>query len=348
MNPAISAHIQQFQQRQEQLMVSTHQRMQREAEIHRRNTDTENLLGATHQPPVVDPYHRASLPVNFESSVHHDPTSRPTEHQINIQQPSYRDTRQHEQIPTTSYAYTPDIALGHMPYAASLTAHLFRPPSVTEMDIRRQSVQPIIHPSPDIHQDIPKQDSYITVKETSDSSRSSVSLESDDSDTSPYDELQNNPLHSIPLHHNKPDPALQPPLPPPPPPPPHHQPPLPQDLDLSKPKPPPLDDDPVAESFPGLERMFDNWDAADSEWLYTLQTECARPGAVCECGDSCCCPGCFTHTNNPGDKGMYNSMLKQMSAILETDTKTEGEDGGNKPCHSTSSGRVERSPDAKL
>ena len=41
-------------------------------------------------------------------------------------------------------------------------------------------------------------------------------------------------------------------------------------------------------------------------------------------------------------------MLNKMGAILETDTKTEGEGGGNKPCHSTSSGRVERSPDAKL
>lgn len=337
LNPAISAQIQQFQQRQERLMISTHQRMQREAEIHRRNTDTENLLGTMHQPPVVDPYHRASLPVNFESSVHHDPTSRPTEHHINIQQPSYRDIRQHEQIPTASYTYTPDI--GHIPYAASLTAHLFRPPSVTEMDIRRQSVQPVIHPSPDIHQDLPKQDSYITVKETSDSSQSSLSLESDDSDTSPYNELQHNPLH-----HNKPDPTLQLPLPLP-----HRQPPLPQDLDLTiKSKPPALDDDPVAESFPGLERIFDNWDAADNEWLYSLQTECARPGAVCECGDSCCCPGCFTHTNNPGDKGVYNTILNKMGAILETDTKTEGEGGGNKPCHSTSSGRVERSPDAKL
>jgi len=338
MNPVMTAQVQQFQRRQEQLMQSTHRRMQQEAELHRRNTDSENLLGTLHQPSVVvDPYHRASLPVNFESSVHHDLSSRSTEHHINLQQPSYRETRPHEQIQTPTYTYTPDIThtLGHIPYAASLSAQLFRPPSVTEMDIRRQSVQPILQPtSREIHQEIPKQNSYVTVKETSqlsNSSQSSLSLETVDSDTSPYDDLTHNPLDDI----NKQIPPSQ--LPP-------HQP-----IDLAKSKLPLLEDETVAESFPNLDKIFENWDAADNEWLYSLQTECARPGAVCECGDSCCCPGCFTHTNNPGDRGVYNTMLNKMGAILETSSIDKTDEGGSssKPCHSNT-GRVERSPDAKL
>ena len=334
LNPVMTAQVQQFQRRQEQLMQSTHRRMQQEAELHRRNTDTENLLGTLHQPSVVvDPYHRASLPVNFESSIHHDPTSRPTDHHINLQQPSYRETRPQEQAQTPTYTYNPDIThtLGHIPYATSLSTQLFRPPSVTEMDIRRQSVQPIIQPSRDIHQERLKQNSYVTVKETSqisNSSRSSLPLESADSDTSPYDEPTHIPLDNKPMET---PPSQQPQQ---------------QNLDLLKSKSL-VDDETVPESFPNLDRIFENWDAADNEWLYSLQTECARPGAVCECGDSCCCPGCFTHTNNPGDRGVYNTMLNKMGAILETSTEKTDEGGSGQPCHSNA-GWVERSPDAKL
>jgi len=184
--------------------------------------------------------------------------------------------------------------------------------------------------SRDIHQEIPKQNSYVTVKETSqlsNSSQSSLSLETADSDTSPYDELAHNPLD------NKENPPQQDP---------------PQNVDFQKSKSL-LEDETGAESFPNLDKIFENWDAADNEWLYSLQTECARPGAVCECGDSCCCPGCFTHTNNPGDRGVYNTMLNKMGAILENsaDKTDEGGSSSSKPCHS-STGRVERSPDAKL
>jgi hypothetical protein len=97
-----------------------------------------------------------------------------------------------------------------------------------------------------------------------------------------------------------------------------------------------------ADAFPTFDKVFENWDAADNEWLYSLQTECARPGAVCECGDSCCCPGCFTHTNNPGDRGVYNTMLNKLGAILEPEKEEFG--NGSKPCHSTTT----NANDAKL
>jgi hypothetical protein len=98
--------------------------------------------------------------------------------------------------------------------------------------------------------------------------------------------------------------------------------------------------------FPALDKIFDPWDTADNEWLYSLQTECARPGAVCECGDSCCCPGCFTHTNNPGDRGVYNTMVNKLGAILEKD-KEERETQHNKPCISVSK-QLLGNQDAKL
>ena len=94
---------------------------------------------------------------------------------------------------------------------------------------------------------------------------------------------------------------------------------------------PEIDEDAASDVFPGLDKVFDNWDAADNEWLYSLQTECAKPGAVCECGDSCCCPGCFTHTNNPGDRGVYNTILNKLGSILETE-KEEQEGLQSKPC----------------
>jgi len=97
---------------------------------------------------------------------------------------------------------------------------------------------------------------------------------------------------------------------------------------------PELDEEVTSDVFPGLEKVFDNWDAADNEWLYSLQTECAKPGAICECGDSCCCPGCFTHTNNPGDRGVYNTMLNKLGSILENE-KDEPDSAQAKPCAST-------------
>jgi hypothetical protein len=347
MNPNITAQVQQFHRRQEQLTASTHRRFQQQAEMGRRHTEADNLLGSLHQSStgLDDPYHRASLPINFESSVNPDSNSRQPEHHINLQQPSYRETRPHEQMQTPQYNYSHDLAqsLAHIPYAVTLSAQIFRPPSVTEMDTRRQVHHHMLQ-AREIPADSDKNNAYVvTVNDTTEpeltnSSQSSLSLESEDSDTSPYDELHENPFDGKPEYTTQ-------------------QPPPPLQHDTTQPSDDPLksksltvEEDPVPEAFPGLERMFETWDATDNEWLYSLQTECARPGAVCECGESCCCPGCFTHTNNPGDRGVYNTMLNKLGSILETDTvEEETQTEISKPCHSSSGGgRVERSPDAKL
>lgn len=67
-------------------------------------------------------------------------------------------------------------------------------------------------------------------------------------------------------------------------------------------------------------------EGADAEWLFTLRTECAVPGTECECGDSCCCPGCFTHTDNPGDRMIMDVMLKKIAG-LQGDKEEQEEEG---------------------
>jgi hypothetical protein len=72
-----------------------------------------------------------------------------------------------------------------------------------------------------------------------------------------------------------------------------------------------------ADVLPSFNVDFEDWDVADNDWLYGLQTECSKPGVVCECGDSCCCPGCLTHTNNPGDCNVYIKVMSKMGGMLE-------------------------------
>jgi len=88
-----------------------------------------------------------------------------------------------------------------------------------------------------------------------------------------------------------------------------------------KAKPGELGEENTSDEFPTLYES----EGADHEWLYSLHTECAVPGAVCECGDSCCCPGCFTHTNNPGDKHVYNAMLQKLAGLTgDEEEQAEG------------------------
>ena len=330
-NPNISAQVQQFQRRQEYLMVSTQRRIQQEAELARKHRrDSENFIGSLQQQPtlpLLDPYHhRASLPVNFESSVHLDATATNMEHHSNLQQHSYRDSEGSEPANIGAYNYVHDISQA-IPYATTLSTTLFRHPSVIELEYRRKSVPLVMAGHSHTPSETPTQEPIPAAKSAAESNSSS------------HTSLSLNPTHSenaIPEDHSATDNVNeykvqsgeeQ------------------QDSSISKSKGVEIDEEAIGESFQGLEKMFDSWDAADNEWLYSLQTECARPGAVCECGDSCCCPGCFTHTNNPGDRGVYNTMLNKMGAILETE-KEEPETGRGKPCHSSST--LASNPDAKL
>ena len=330
-NPNISAQVQQFQRRQEYLMASTQRRIQQEAELARKyHRDSENFIGSLqHQPtpPLVDPYHhRASLPVNFESSAHHDITARDMEHHSNLKQHPYRDSRGSESANIGGYNYVHDISQA-IPYATALSTTFFRHPSVIELEHRRKSVPLVTTGQSHTPSETPAQEPVLASKsatESNSSSQISVSLNITNSENAVLDDdTTTDSVDEYRVQSGEPQ----------------------QESSIPKSKGVEIDEEAVGESFPGLEKMFDSWDAADNEWLYSLQTECARPGAVCECGDSCCCPGCFTHTNNPGDRGVYSTLLNKMGAILETE-KEELEINRSKPCHSSST--LAGNPDEKL
>lgn len=329
LSSAVSAQVQQFQRRQEYLMASTQRRIQQEAELARKHhRDSENFIGSLQQqptPPLVDPYnHRASLPVSFESSVHHDATARNMEQRLNLQQHPYRPSRGSEPANVGGYSYVHDISQT-IPYATALSTTLFRHPSATELEHRRNSVPPVMVDQSHNPSDIPTLEPLLTAKsaaESNSSSQASLSVNTTNSENAILDDhsaMNNVDEYKVQSGGER-------------------------ESSILKSKGIEIDEEAVSEAFPGLEKIFDSWDATDNEWLYSLQTECARPGAVCECGDSCCCPGCFTHTNNPGDRGVYNTMLNKMGAMLET----EKEQGTNrsKPCHASST--LVGNPDAKL
>jgi hypothetical protein len=327
-NQNISAQVQQFQRRQEYLMASTQRRIQQEADLarkHHRNSDS--FIGSLQQQPtpLVDPYHRVSLPVNFESSVHHGATVRNMEQHSNLQHHQFRDSRSSEAANIGGYNYVHDISQA-IPYATALSTTLFRHPSAIEIEHRRKSVPPVTVVRSHTPSVIPTHEPGLAAKsaaESNSSSQTSLTLNTTNSenviveDHSATDNVDEYKVQS------------------------EEQ----EESSIRKSKGVEIDEEAVGESFPGLEKIFESWDAADNEWLYTLQTECARPGAVCECGDSCCCPGCFTHTNNPGDRGVYNTVLNKMGTILDTE-KEEQDTSRGKPCHSSST--LAGNPDAKL
>src|SRR5438046_6303594 len=145
-DPNISAQMQPFRRRQDYLVASTQRRIQQEAELARKHHhEPENFIGSLQQstPPLADPYHhRASLSVNFESSVHHDAATRNIEYPSNIQQHPYRDSRGSEPASVDGYSYVHDISQA-IPYATALSTTLFRHPSVIELESRRKSVPPV-------------------------------------------------------------------------------------------------------------------------------------------------------------------------------------------------------------
>lgn len=193
-----------------------------------------------------------------------------------------------------------------MPYATALATTLFRHPSDIELEQRRKS-GPSIMLSQKNQSEGRVHNSNLTAQlivESSSSSQTSLPIKATNSEHGVLDDHSS--TESIDEYKSHVGEEQQ------------------QEASENISKAAETDEDTVSESFPGLDKIFDSWDATDNEWLYSLHTECARPGAVCECGDSCCCPGCFTHTNNPGDRGVYNTMLNKLGAILETGKEEQG------------------------
>jgi len=223
------------------------------------------------------------------------------------------------------YNYVLDLQT--IPYAASLSSTLFRHPAIVEVQQRRQSPPPSASESEEKILNAANNPNPTSLADSSvvsnNSSQTSLPLHT----TTTEDSVAEIAPARLSNQYSKQDAATAV-----------------KDSDSGK-EVAQLEES-LPDSFPVLERMFDSWDAADTEWLYSLQTECAKPGAVCECGDSCCCPGCFTHTNNPGDRGVYQAMLSKLGTMLETEEQENEASRVGKPCISTASksqGNIEAS-----
>jgi hypothetical protein len=308
----MSAQIQHFQRRQEYLMVSAQRQMQQGLEMRKRGRGSETLQSpASAVPQFPDFYnHRASLPANFESSFHHDPIIRGSEQHL----ATYNQLRPSD---PSMYSYVHELQT--IPYAASLSSTLFRHPAIVEAQPRRQSPPPSASESEEKVSDAANNPEPISSIDSSilsnNSSQTSLPLHTTSTEDSALDIAPG----GLSDEYSKQDPTI-----------------VIDDVGSGK-EVVQLEEQSLPDSFPALERMFDSWDAADTEWLYSLQTECAKPGAVCECGDSCCCPGCFTHTNNPGDRGVYQAMLSKLGTMLETEEEESESSRVGKPCLSTTS-----------
>ena len=326
--PNISAQVQQFQRRQEQLMASTQRRLQQEAEL-RRQLRSGELPGPLHSSttmalPEVYQHHRMSVPSQFGSHFQQETIQGRSQAHLAGQSTQFREMR----LSDTSHDVYPyhNIwqSLGQVPYATALSTNPFRHPSAVEIDQRRQSAPAVVTELKGTQNTTGNYDTVVelgtTAAQTNSSSASfQVNSGNEGSSLEPYSV---NNVEKLRYQDGGDE----------------------QDLNSNQPS---VVENVEESEFPTLEKIFDSWDVADNEWLYSLHTECARPGAVCECGESCCCPGCFTHTNNPGDRGVYNTMLNKLGSILETE---KGEEESTlTPCVSSSRKAVDSgNSDAKL
>jgi hypothetical protein len=306
-NPNIAAQIHQYQQRQEHLMASTQRRIQQEAEARRHSRGAENA-SATLQPPHnhSDTYHQhhASLPLNFGSSGYPS-AAFSANPRLSVQQELAPGSG-----PAHPYRYMNDESLAQISYSPSVANDAFSVTRPLELRSRTTNSASVEIADPEIakHAQLDETAADLShlkgevitpsppVKRRA-SSDSEARLTDDDEFVARVVE----------------EPHIQP-------------------LSI---RPSEIVAETEAEDpFHAFDRAFEPWESGDNEWLYSLQTECARPGAVCECGDSCCCPGCFTHTNNPGDRGLYDTMLNKLGAILGPEEEASEKDKEN--CQSTS------------
>ena len=319
-NQNLTAHVQNFQRRQEQLMAST-RRMQQEAQLTRKQSrDGTTPYGQLHSispSQGLDPYqHRTSLAINYNPVTHSDPN---LSHHLNLPSPSYPSLPITDPAHTDAYRYLHDNSnslTAAFPYAASLSNLVYRPSSNILHPQRKTPVpmtRPAIQTSDDRNN---RHESPQTTEHQLHHSTTDDHPPRKSSDT----------IETSSTHPEKSKLEVQPA------PPEQETSQGPTDHEL-------INHEEVADIFSGFEKVgIEGFDTADNEWLYALDTPCARPGSVCECGDSCCCPGCFTHTNNPGDRGVYNTMLDKFGGILAGDNKGGRETNSSSTCLPTTTG----------
>ena len=311
--PHMSAQIQHFQRRQEYLMASAQRKIQQDLQTVRKRARGSET--PPNRPSTISQFRdlynqRSSLPTNLDSSLHHDAIRRGAEQHV----ASYPHLRPSD---TALYNYVHDLSA--MPYAASLSNTLFRHPAIVELQPRRQPLPQSTTESDEKASNGTSDPDPTTLpdslEESNNSSVTPLTLEATGTGNSV---TETEPMR-LSTEFSKHD-GLEI-----------------VNAGASKKNEVVALEDCGMEGFPAFEKMFESWDASDAEWLYSLQTECSKRGAVCECGDSCCCPGCFTHTNNPGDRGMYQAMLAKLGGILEAEAEESEVLGIGKPCLSTTS-----------
>jgi len=326
----IAAHIQNYQRRQQELLASTQRRIQLEAHTARRQgrdltTGYNPLQPTSHSQTLshsqalssqalsspaishsqtLDSYHPpTSLAVNYVPPS--DVGMSHSDFRENLSAQSYSGLSLNDTPHTDPYRYFQDTsainqsALNQFTYASSISNPIYRPPTQRIPSLPATSPPTQLsygHTETQEEEPLPKAN-LPTGRTQPESSPPNPTQEEATQDSKPQEK------EDIPQN--------------------------PTDPDLTH-------DDLTSEIFSGFERVgVESFDAADNEWLYSLDTPCARPGAVCECGPTCCCPGCFTHTNNPGDKGVYNTMLNKLGGILSATNEEEA--GNGKSCHSRNS-----------
>jgi hypothetical protein len=320
-NNAIAAQVQHFRQRQNQLMNA--HRLHQEAILRSQNGEARNLF---------DPL-RSSLPAQSQDATYYQRTSVPSipygissDVQNVLGPPDQTANLQHQAYPNLHYPGTDRVdALRyfqdnlHPPsdfsYAASLSNHVFRPPPPFE---RPQTSTSILSANPNLSSShvvtevdsdettaniyTPNENNYPTeaiarrqdAQKFTDTGQMTISAGQETSQRSARKDLlqqystpavaqsrgetsahENNAMQHRGSHSNN-------------------------------------DEIPSSDLFSGFD---DSFEAADNEWLFSLQTPCAQPGAVCQCGDSCCCPGCFTHMNNPGNRKVLGTIVNKRGVI---------------------------------
>jgi hypothetical protein len=312
-SPNVIAQVHEFRRRQEQLMATSERQIHEAAMYRKRSHGHENLVEPLQQNPTSqfpEPYshQRASFSVPLGSSVEANNLSTAGQH-LSLPQQTFSNPHDssHEQ---TSYGFLNDSSpsLDHAAYSAYLQNSIYRHPPPVVMQSRTPSIS---HPVTNIAPTDPHSGTSSYIAETG---------------TQPQEPPESSNLTLSPKQHQSAAVAVQ-------------EAPQSDAVVVFEPQqdasvteegnPPENEEEAEPIGIQSLDRAWD-WEDTDNDWLFRLDTECAKPGAVCECGPSCCCPGCFTHTNNAADQLMLKTVQNKFGGMLDSE-KDEVESGDNTP-----------------
>jgi hypothetical protein len=297
-NTGVAAQVHLFHQRQNELFASTQRRIQQDAAMGRQSDYGPSSHSAqffhSQSAEHYHSQHRAPLPTKVGSSANLG-AAFASESPLNIQQ-DFHEVRATK--PDQTYQYVNDELLSQICYSPTIPNGAFNPRLSIDSHSKAIPVLPSVSlDDAGIVQNTPPDANHIGISNSNSECISSSLVthrDSSGSDTRPTD-LGNDPDFQSEE----------------------------EDINarLLSVKPSEVVTEAEADGPTFYDTAIDDFEGTDSDWLYTLHTECSKPGVECQCGDSCCCPGCFTHTNNPGDRDVYNKMVGKMAAMLEPENE---------------------------